>query len=82
MQVGKEFDFNNNVLKSGEKHDPVLVQLFYESLCAPSREFISEIFTPTVLELQSHLVIEMYPYGNANVRFTLYLVLWYHTMFI
>ena len=46
---------------------PVQVQVYYETLCPYSIEFISQQLYPTFQNLGQYLDIEFIPYGNAQV---------------
>ena len=46
---------------------PVQVQVYYETLCPYSIDFINQQLYPTYQNLGQYLDIEFIPYGNAQV---------------
>jgi len=59
---------DSNSLIVGVDEPPVLVELYYESLCPGCRNFITTQLFPTWQKLQDTGVMEvkLYPYGNAH----------------
>ena len=59
---------NSNSLVITVDPEPVVVELYYESLCPGCREFITRMLGPTwdTMRDTGAMQIAVYPYGNAN----------------
>ena len=59
---------NSNSLLITVDDSPVLVELYYESLCPGCRAFISTMLYPTFDKLRHSGIVKfaLYPYGNAQ----------------
>jgi len=60
----------SNSLVVGVDDSPVLVELYYESLCPGCRAFLTTSLYPTFLKLQNTglLKVNLYPYGNGHQK--------------
>ena len=55
-------------LKNFQEGDALLsIQIYYESLCPDSKNFITTQLYPTYEKLGKYLKIEFKPFGNAQV---------------
>lgn len=50
-----------------ESMDSISIQVYYESLCPDSINFITQQLYPTYQKLGKYLTIEFKPFGNAEV---------------
>ena len=59
---------NSNSLVITADPEPVLVELYYESLCPGCRQFITSMLSPTwdLMKDTGTMQVAVYPYGNAN----------------
>ena len=48
-------------------NDKVKLNLYYESLCGPSKYFVNNLLYPTYKNLSSIIELKLFPFGNANV---------------
>ena len=46
---------------------PVLLGVYYESLCLDSKNFIVDQLQPVYSKLKDIIILELVPYGNAEV---------------
>ena len=62
-----EIDNSNSVVITVEP-EPVLVELYYESLCPGCRQFITGMLGPTwdLMKDTGTMQVAVYPYGNAD----------------
>jgi len=70
MKDDHDSDFAEMSKKNPAPHDPVLVELYYETLCPSCRKFISNVLFPTFQKLKkSHIMdVALYPCGNAREK--------------
>ena len=68
-------NFNRKTKKSGPKKfsfqassNKLSIQVYYESLCSDSKNFITTQLYPTYQKLGKYLNIDFKPFGNANGR--------------
>ena len=52
----------------GSKASPVLVEVYYESMCPDSKYFIREQLVPAVQKIPEIINFRLIPYGKATVR--------------
>lgn len=50
-----------------EKDDPVLVEVYYESMCPDSKGFFKHELVPTMEKIPEIIQFRLIPYGKANV---------------
>ena len=50
--------------------ETVNIQVYYESLCPDSINFITQQLYPTYLILGKYMNVEFIPFGNADVSFS------------
>lgn len=59
-------EVESKIDKIGTAANPVLVQVYYESMCPDSKYFIREQLVPTVRKIPEIINFELVPYGKAS----------------
>ncbi len=54
---------------SNETSNKISIQIYYESLCPDSQNFVEEQLYPAYQALGNYLQIDFKPFGNAQVSF-------------
>lgn len=61
--------FASQIAESEDKFDPILVEVYYESMCPDSKYFINHKLVPVMTKLSQYLMLRLIPYGKATVSF-------------